>query len=624
MAHNKKPKASWASIGRLLAFMWRYYKVPMLVSFALIIVSALVTVNLTSSIQSLVDRFILPMLMSGSHDFQPLASFLTTLSIVCLIGVVANYAFSLMMATVSQDTLRSLRDQLFSKMQTLPVRYFDTHQHGDIMSVYTNDIDALRQAIEQSIPQLLSSTITIVGVTVAMLRLSVLLFLVVLIMVVIMVFVVKTISARSGHYFGLQQKNLGIENGFIEEMMAGQKVIKAFVHEEESIKAFENINQELYESSYRANGYANVLMPMLGNLGNVSFVVTSIVGGIFTLNNISGLTVGGLMAFLQLNRSFTGPISQVSQQLNFILMALAGADRIFNLLDEEAEVNQGKVTLVNVEMVDGQMVPTDQQTNLWAWKHPRQGEEFELVPLVGNVVFENVDFSYDEKNQILHGIDLYADKGQKVAFVGATGAGKTTITNLINRFYDIQSGSITYDGIDIKLIDKESLRKSLGIVLQDTHLFTGTIAENIAYGRQNATREEILAAAKIANVDTFVQHLEHGYDTVLTSDGAGLSNGQRQLIAIARAALANAPVLILDEATSSIDSRTEKMVQEGMDRLMAGRTVFVIAHRLSTIVNSDVIMVMDKGRIIERGNHESLMAEKGTYYRLYTGGLELD
>ena len=387
---------------------------------------------------------------------------------------------------------------------------------------------------------------------------------------------------------------------------------------------FDKINEQLFESSYLANRYANVLMPILGNLGNVSFVLTALVGGLFALNGVGGLTIGGLMAFLQLNRSFNGPITQVSQQLNFVLMALAGADRIFDLLDEPEEVDQGKVTLVNYELVDGQMVVTDKKTNLWAWKHPRPNGDYELVELVGNVVFQDVDFSYDGRKQILHDVNLYADKGQKVAFVGATGAGKTTITNLINRFYDIQSGVITYDGIDVKLIEKDSLRRSLGIVLQDTHLFTGTIAENIAYGRADATREEILEAARIANVDSFVQHLDNGYDTVLTDDGAGLSNGQRQLIAIARAALANAPVLILDEATSSIDSRTEKMVQEGMDRLMEGRTVFVIAHRLSTIVNSDVIMVMDHGRIIERGDHDSLMEQGGTYYRLYTGGLEID
>ena len=621
---NKKRRGDWTSIVRLLKFMWQDYKWVLLVSAVLIVISALVTVNLTSSIRSLVDNFVQPMLQTGSSDFGPLRDFLLGLALFCLVGVIANYGFSIMMATISQDALRSLRNQLFERMQKLPVKYFDTHPHGDIMSIYTNDIDALRQAIEQSIPQLFSSAITMIGVTVSMLVVSPLLFLVVAVMLAIMVWVIKTVSSKSGRYFGEQQKNLGIENGFIEEMMSGQKVIKAFVHEAASIEAFDQINEQLFQSSYLANRFSNVLMPILGNLGNVSFVLTSIAGGFMALNGVGGLTIGGLMSFLQLNRSFIGPIAQVSQQLNFVLMASAGADRIFNLLDGEPEVNQGKISLVNVEEVDGKLVVTDQKTNRWAWKHPRPQGQYELVPLVGNVVFNNVDFSYDGKKQILHDIQLYADKGQKVAFVGATGAGKTTITNLINRFYDIQSGSITYDGIDVKLIDKDSLRKSLGIVLQDTHLFTGTIAENIAYGREDASREEILEAARIANVDSFVKHLDQGYDTLLTDDGAGLSNGQRQLIAIARAALADAPVLILDEATSSIDSRTEKMVQEGLDRLMAGRTVFVIAHRLSTIVNSDVIMVMDHGRIIERGNHASLMAERGTYYRLYTGGLEID
>lgn len=621
---NKKRRGDWSSIIRLLKFMWQDYKWVLLVSAVLIVISALVTVNLTSSIRSLVDNFVQPMLQTGSSDFGPLRDFLLGLALFCLVGVMANYGFSIMMATISQDALRSLRNQLFERMQKLPVKYFDTHPHGDIMSIYTNDIDALRQAIEQSIPQLFSSAITMIGVTVSMLVVSPLLFLVVAVMLAIMVWVIKTVSSKSGRYFGEQQKNLGIENGFIEEMMAGQKVIKAFVHEAASIESFDQINEQLFQSSYLANRFSNVLMPILGNLGNVSFVLTSIAGGFMALNGVGGLTIGGLMSFLQLNRSFIGPIAQVSQQLNFVLMASAGADRIFNLLDEEPEVNQGKVSLVNVEEVDGKLVVTDQKTNRWAWKHPRPQGQYELAPLVGNVVFNNVDFSYDGKKQILHDIKLYADKGQKVAFVGATGAGKTTITNLINRFYDIQSGSITYDGIDVKLIDKDSLRKSLGIVLQDTHLFTGTIAENIAYGREDASREEILEAARIANVDSFVKHLDQGYETMLTDDGAGLSNGQRQLIAIARAALADAPVLILDEATSSIDSRTEKMVQEGLDRLMAGRTVFVIAHRLSTIVNSDVIMVMDHGRIIERGNHASLMAERGTYYRLYTGGLEID
>ena len=450
---NKKRRGDWTSIVRLLKFMWQDYKWVLLVSAVLIVISALVTVNLTSSIRSLVDNFVQPMLQTGSSDFGPLRDFLLGLALFCLVGVIANYGFSIMMATISQDALRSLRNQLFERMQKLPVKYFDTHPHGDIMSIYTNDIDALRQAIEQSIPQLFSSAITMIGVTVSMLVVSPLLFLVVALMLAIMVWVIKTVSSKSGRYFGEQQKNLGIENGFIEEMMSGQKVIKAFVHEAASIEAFDQINEQLFQSSYLANRFSNVLMPILGNLGNVSFVLTSIAGGFMALNGVGGLTIGGLMSFLQLNRSFIGPIAQVSQQLNFVLMASAGADRIFNLLDEEPEVNQGKVSLVNAEEVDGKLVVTDQKTNRWAWKHPRPQDQYELVPLVGNVVFNNVDFSYDGKKQILHDIKLYADKGQKVAFVGATGAGKTTITNLINRFYDIQSGSITYDGFDVKLID---------------------------------------------------------------------------------------------------------------------------------------------------------------------------
>ena len=619
-----KKKANLGSILRLLDFLWKNYKVSLIVSSILIILSSLATVNVTASIQSLVDVYVEPMLSSNSHDFGPLLSFLTRVGLICLIGVLANYGFTLIMATVSQDALRSLRNQLFARMQKLPVRYFDTHQHGDIMSIYTNDIDALRQAIEQSIPQLLSSSITILGVAITMLTVSPLLFLIVLMMLVVMFYVMKNVSSKSGRYFGAQQKNLGIENGFIEEMMTGQKVVKAFVHEAESIEDFDRINDQLFESSYLANRYANVLMPILGNLGNVSFVLTALIGGLFALNGVGGLTIGGLMAFLQLNRSFTGPIAQVSQQLNFVLMALAGGDRIFDLLDEEEEVDQGKVTLVNYELVDGKMVETDQKTNKWAWKHPRPNGDYQLVKMVGNVVFDDVDFSYDGKKQILHGINLYADKGQKVAFVGATGAGKTTITNLINRFYDIQEGKIRYDGVNVKKIKKNSLRSSLGIVLQDTHLFTGTVKENIRYGNLSATDEEVYQAAKLSNADTFIQHLPEKYDTVITGDGEGLSQGQRQLLAIARAAIADPPVMIMDEATSSIDTRTESIVQSGMDRLMEGRTVFVIAHRLSTIQNSDVIMVMDHGRIIERGDHESLLAEGGMYYQLYTGKVELD
>lgn len=624
MTNKGKPTKNWAAVSRLLAYVWRGYRLSLVLALVLIFISSLATVNMTASLRILIDGYILPLTQSEVKDFAPLARFLGRLGLIGLAGVVANYSSSLILVRVSQGTLRSLRDALFAHMQKLPVKYFDTHQHGDIMSVYTNDIDTLRQVIEQSIPQLLTAVVTIVGVSVSMLRVSPLLFGVVLIMLMIMVTVITLLSKRSKRYFGQQQQHLGLENGYIEEMMSGQKVVKAFVYEDEAVAHFTELNEQLFQSAYKANAFANVLMPTLGNLGNLSYVLTAIVGGSFAIQGLGGLTIGGLVAFLQLNRSFAQPIAQVSQQLNFVLMALAGGERIFGLLDEAVEVNEGQVTLVNYELVDGQMVVTDKPTNLWAWKHPRPNGQFELVELVGNVQFHDVDFAYNEEQQILHEINLHAAPGQKIAFVGATGAGKTTITNLINRFYDIQSGSITYDGIDVKLIDKASLRKSLGIVLQDTHLFTGTISENIAYGRQNATPEEILAAAKIANVDTFVNHLEQGYDTVLTGDGAGLSNGQRQLIAIARAALANAPVLILDEATSSIDSRTERMVQDGMDKLMAGRTVFVIAHRLSTIVNSDVIMVMDKGRIIERGNHASLMAKQGVYHRLYTGGLELD
>lgn len=618
--NNKVPN----DLKRIIGYVFKRYKIQILFSIVLITLSSLATVASSVFIKQLIDDYIIPITKSSDKDFTPLFQVLMFMACIYLVGTISTYLYSKLMALVGQGTLRDLRDDLFSKMEKLPIKYFDTHPHGDIMSVYTNDIDTLRQAIEQSFPQLFSSLITIIGVTVSMLIISPLLFLVVVVMVLIMVIAIKTISKKSSIFFNQQQTNLGKENGYIEEMVSGQKVIKTFVYEQEAIKKFDELNEELFQSSYRANAYANILMPTLGNLGNISYVVTAIAGSALAINGIGALTLGGLISFLQLNRSFTMPISQVSQQLNFVIMAMAGAKRVFNLLDQEVEVDEGIVTLINYEEVDGKLVETARNNNKWAWLHPHGDGSQEIIPLVGEVNFENVDFSYDGKHQILHDINLYAKQGQKIAFVGATGAGKTTITNLINRFYDIQSGTITYDGIDIKLIKKDSLRRSLGIVLQDTHLFTGTIADNIRYGKQEASKEDVLKAADISNVNSFVNHLDAGFDTKLTADGSGLSNGQRQLIAIARAALANAPVLILDEATSSIDSRTEKIVQDGMDKLMAGRTVFVIAHRLSTIVNSDVIMVMDHGRIIERGNHASLMKEKGTYYQLYTGGLELD
>lgn len=611
-------------LGRLMKYVIDHYKLTCFIVLILIIISAFSTVLSSLFIKSLIDDYIAPLLGQENPSFQSLLEILYKMGAIFLCGVLATYFYNKLLIEISQGTMKRVRDDLFAHMEKLPIRYFDTNNHGDIMSVYTNDTDTLRQVISQSIPQFISSLITIVGVFVSMCVLSIPLTLIVIVMVIIMKQVMSTITAKSSVYFHRQQKDLGRVNGYIEEMMSGTKVVKVFTHEEVVKKEFDEVNDALFESAYQANKFANILMPVLGNLGNVSYVLTALVGGVLAINSVGGLTLGALASFLQLNKSFTGPITQVSQQLNSVIMASAGAKRIFALMDEPLEVDQGIVTLANVTEEAGEIKESDTPTGKWAWRHPHPDGSMTYVPLVGDIIFDQVDFGYNENKQILYDINLYAERGQKVAFVGATGAGKTTITNLINRFYDIQKGTITYDGIDIKLIKKDDLRRSLGIVLQDTHLFTGTILDNIRYGKSDATEEEVIAAAKLANADGFIRHLDHGYQTIISGDGASLSQGQRQLLSIARAALANPPVLILDEATSSIDSRTEKIVQDGMDKLMSGRTVFVIAHRLSTIRNSDVIMVMDQGHIIERGNHEKLMGEKQVYYQLYTGGLELD
>ncbi len=625
---NRRVKADQETmkvLGRLIGYVLKNYRFACIFVLLFIIISSLASVTSSLFLKSLIDDYITPILVSeGAADFTPLFIALCKMAAIYGVGVLSTYLYARILINVAQGTMKRIRDDLFSHMEKLPIRYFDTNPHGDIMSVYTNDTDTLRQVISQSIPQFLASLITVVSVFISMCVLSLYLTFIVVIMLIVMKVAMSKIAGQSGVYFTKQQQNLGKVNGYIEEMMNGQKVIKVFTHEEETKQGFDKVNEELFESAYQANKYANILMPVMGNLGNISYVLTALVGGLVAIHGIGGLTLGRLASFLQLNRSFTMPITQISQQLNFVIMAAAGAKRIFALMDEECEVDEGIVTLVKIKEENGTFVESETDDARWAWKHPRQDGKAVYVPLVGNVIFDNVNFGYTDKKQILYDINLFADQGQKVAFVGATGAGKTTITNLINRFYDIQSGTITYDGIDIKLIKKDDLRRSLGIVLQDTHLFTGTIRDNIRYGKADASDEEVIAAAKLANAHGFIRHLENGYDTIISGDGASLSQGQRQLLSIARATLANSPVLILDEATSSIDSHTEKIVQDGMDKLMKGRTVFVIAHRLSTIRNSDVIMVMDQGHIIERGNHEKLMKEKGTYYQLYTGGLELD
>ena len=619
---NKK-KGAGTILKRLFSYVLRYYKLQCLYVLFLIIVSTMASVAGTLFMKNLIDDYILPFIGSSNPDFGPLFRVLVKMAFIYAAGVLSVWAYNRIMVNVTQGTMRNIRNDLFSHMETLPIRYFDTHPHGDIMSIYTNDTDTLRQMISQSMPQLVSCVITVVSVFVSMLTLSAPLTGVTILMVAVMVMVSRNVASKSGSHFIAQQVRLGKVNAYIEEMMEGQKVVKVFCYEDESREKFGKLNDELFESADNANKYANILMPVMGNLSNINYVVTAIAGSVLAITGIGGLMLGGLASFLQFNRSFSQPISQISQQLNSIIMALAGAERVFQLMDEAPEVDGGYVELTNARVEAGRLVEMKERTGIWAWKHyHREDNTTTYEQLKGDVVFDHVDFGYSDEKIVLHDIELYAKPGEKIAFVGATGAGKTTITNLINRFYDIQDGKIRYDGININKIKKADLRRSLGIVLQDTHLFTGTVMENIRYGKLEATEEEVIAAARLANAHSFITHLPKGYQTVLTGDGANLSSGQRQLLAIARAAVADPPVLILDEATSSIDTRTEKIVQEGMDRLMEGRTVFVIAHRLSTIKNSNVIMVMDHGRIIERGDHESLLAKKGIYYQLYTGLLE--
>lgn len=605
---------------RLMGFIFKKYLPACIIVVICIFVSVLANVQGTMFTKNLIDDYIVPLLKTGNPDYGPLLAAMGRVAVFYGIGVISTFAYSKIMIYVSQGTIKNLRVELFSHMQDLPIRYFDSHAHGDIMSIYTNDIDTLRQLISQSLPQILNSAITVVSVFVSMVILNIPLTILTIVMVIVTTVVTKKFAGFSSRYFLAQQRDLGKVNGFIEEMLNGQKVVKVFTHEQENIEAFDKINDELFESAYNANMYSNMLGPVNAQIGNLSYVLCALAGGVMALSGFGGLTLGKLASFLTFNKSFNMPISQVSQQFNSIIMALAGCDRIFSLLDEAPETDEGYVTLVNAKEENGKLTETPEHTGLWAWKHTHQADgSVDYKKLEGDVVFDDVDFGYVPEKIVLHDVDLFATPGQKIAFVGTTGAGKTTITNLINRFYDIADGKIRYDGININKIKKADLRHSLGIVLQDTHLFTATVMENIRYGKLDATDDEVYAAARLANADTFIRQLPDGYNTVLTGDGANLSQGQRQLLAIARAAIADPPVLILDEATSSIDTRTERIVQDGMDKLMHGRTTFVIAHRLSTVRNSDCIMVLEQGRIIERGNHDELISKKGKYYQLYTG-----